>query len=78
MEQKQKEIIVKNIAKSYAKRIVLKNVSINIKQGETVSLLGPNGAGKSTLMKIMTGVYTKDSGKVIIKGEEEEIKRLQD
>lgn len=69
MEQKQKEIIVKNIAKSYAKRIVLKNVSINIKQGETVSLLGPNGAGKTTCFYCITGLITPDFGSITLSGE---------
>ena len=69
MEQKQKEIIVKNIAKSYAKRIVLKNVSINIKQGETVSLLGPNGAGKTTSFYCITGLITPDFGSITLSGE---------
>lgn len=69
MEHKQKEIIVKNIAKSYAKRIVLKNVSINIKQGETVSLLGPNGAGKTTCFYCITGLITPDFGSITLSGE---------
>lgn len=64
-----KEIIVKNIAKTYAKRPVLKNVSINIKQGEAVGLLGPNGAGKTTCFYCITGLITPDFGTVTLAGE---------
>ena len=68
MENK-KEIIVKNIAKSYSKRPVLKNVSINIKQGEAVGLLGPNGAGKTTCFYCITGLITPDFGSITLSGE---------
>lgn len=68
MENK-KEIIVKNIAKSYSKRPVLKNVSINIKQGEAVGLLGPNGAGKTTCFYCITGLITPDFGTITLSGE---------
>ena len=64
-----KEIIVKNIAKSYSKRPVLKNVSINVKQGEAVGLLGPNGAGKTTCFYCITGLITPDAGQITLSGE---------
>ena len=46
----------------------LKNVSIEVRQGEVVGLIGENGAGKSTLMKILSGVYQPDSGAILIAG----------
>ncbi len=46
----------------------LKNVSIEIGQGEVIGLIGENGAGKSTLMKILSGVYQPDSGEIRIAG----------
>lgn len=64
-----KEIVVKNIAKSYSKRPVLKNVSINVKQGEAVGLLGPNGAGKTTCFYCITGLITPDTGSITLSGE---------
>lgn len=67
-ENKVKEIIVKNIAKSYSKRPVLKNVSIHVKQGEAVGLLGPNGAGKTTCFYCITGLITPDTGSITLDG----------
>ncbi len=46
----------------------LKNVSFEIKKGETVGIIGRNGSGKSTLLKIITGVLTPSSGRVAIHG----------
>ena len=63
-----------HVTKTFPGIRALDDVSFSIQEGEVHCLLGENGAGKSTLMKIMTGVYTKDSGKIIIKGEEKEIK----
>lgn len=68
-ENKVKEIIVKNIAKSYSKRPVLKNVSIHVRQGEAVGLLGPNGAGKTTCFYCITGLITPDTGSITLDGE---------
>lgn len=56
----------KNICKSFVGVQALKDVNLNIKQGEVRCLAGENGSGKSTLIKIIAGVYTRDSGQVII------------
>lgn len=56
----------------------LDNVSMEVKKGEVHVLLGENGAGKSTLMKILSGVYKKDSGKIFLDGKEVEINSVKD
>ncbi len=55
-----------NLVKSYRKRKVVKQVSINVKRGETVGLLGPNGAGKTTTFYMVVGLTRPDSGTVML------------
>jgi ribose transport system ATP-binding protein len=62
------QISMKGINKSFAGNPVLKNAEFNLADGEIHALVGENGAGKSTLMKILTGVYTRDSGEVLVDG----------
>jgi len=59
---------IAGITKSFGSVTVLKNVSCSANVGEIVALLGANGAGKSTLMKILSGVYTLEGGKILIDG----------
>ena len=55
-----------NLRKSYARRMVVNDISINVKRGEAVGLLGPNGAGKTTCFSIITGLIQADSGSVFL------------
>ena len=55
-----------NLAKSYKKREVVRDVSISIRQGEIVGLLGPNGAGKTTCFYMIVGLVPADKGKVLL------------
>ena len=61
-----------DIYKSFGDNAVLKGMTLSLASGEVLSLIGGNGAGKSTLMKIIMGIYTHDSGKVIVNGKENE------
>lgn len=66
-------LIMEGIDKSFPGVRALDNCRLELCAGEVHALVGENGAGKSTLMKILTGVYTKDAGKIIYKGKEVEI-----
>ena len=59
---------IKNIEKSYNSFVALKNISLQVNNGELVVLLGPNGAGKSTLFSIITGLSRADRGNCFIDG----------
>ena len=56
------------INKSFDSRQVLKNINLNISQGEFVSLVGVSGSGKSTLLNIIAGLEKPDSGLVLLNG----------
>ncbi|MBC7282223.1 ABC transporter ATP-binding protein [Hoeflea sp.] len=59
---------LKNISKSYGQTQVLKDISLDIEDGEFVSLVGQSGCGKSTLLRILAGLEAQDSGDVFIGG----------
>lgn len=63
-------LVVKNLGKQYAKRPVVRNVSLSLQRGEAVGLLGPNGAGKTTCFYMITGLVTPDYGAIYMDGTE--------
>ena len=63
-------LALQDISISFGGVEVLHNVSFNVRKGEIHSLIGENGAGKSTLMKIISGVYIPDRGKIVKSGKE--------
>jgi len=60
---------LEHITKEFPGVKALDDVQFNLRQGEVLAFLGENGAGKSTLMKILSGVYAKDSGSIKIDGQ---------
>jgi len=69
---------MKNISKSFNQTKVLDGVGLELKKGEVHALVGGNGAGKSTLMKILMGVYKKETGKIILENSEVNINEPDD
>ncbi len=65
-------LTMKDIDKSFPGVHALDHVNFEVKRGEVHALMGENGAGKSTLMKVLTGIYQKDSGSITYKGKETE------
>lgn len=63
-----------NLVKKYRKRTVVKEVSIEVEQGEIVGLLGPNGAGKTTTFYMIVGLITPNRGRIFL--EDKEITKL--
>ena len=59
---------MKSIDKRFAGVHALKQIDFELREGEIHALVGENGAGKSTLMKVLTGIYEKDSGEILVDG----------
>ena len=65
-------LTMKGIDKSFPGVHALDHVDLEVRRGEVLALMGENGAGKSTLMKVLTGIYKKDSGTITYEGHEVE------
>lgn len=61
-------IEMRGITKTFGSTKALKSVDLELKKGEVLSLLGENGAGKTTLMRVLYGMYTPDSGQILLEG----------
>lgn len=59
---------LKNVKKSYDNVTILKDINLEIEDGEIVSILGPSGCGKTTLLNLILGITDVDSGKIIFNG----------
>ncbi len=66
-------VLMEDIDKKFPGVHALDKARFELRSGEVHALIGENGAGKSTLMKVLTGVYTKDSGHIFYKGKEIEV-----
>lgn len=61
-------LVAHGLAKSFGKRVVVRDVSLALKRGEAVGLLGPNGAGKTTVFTMIMGLVKPDAGEILIEG----------
>ncbi len=61
---------IENIKKSYGDKPILKDISMEVRQGEVVGLLGPNGAGKTTCFHCVTGLISINRGKIFMNGKD--------
>jgi lipopolysaccharide export system ATP-binding protein len=61
---------VVSIAKSYDRKVVLRDVSLGVERGEVLGLLGPNGAGKTTCFYSIMGLVRPDSGRILLEGQD--------
>ncbi|WP_278341342.1 amino acid ABC transporter ATP-binding protein [Lactobacillus acetotolerans] len=61
---------VKNLTKKFNGHPVLQNINFTLKDGKILAIVGPSGAGKTTLLRIISGLETKDSGEILLDGQE--------
>jgi ribose transport system ATP-binding protein len=67
-------ILMEGIEKSFPGVHALHQCHFDLRAGEVHALIGENGAGKSTMMKVLAGVYPKDAGHILLKGQEVDIR----
>jgi len=60
---------IKNIKKSFDDNVILKNVSLNVEQGDVIVILGPSGCGKSTLLRCINGLEQIQEGEILLDGQ---------
>lgn len=64
------QLVASNLAKSYRRRQVVRDASLDVSSGEIVGLLGPNGAGKTTCFYMIVGLVAPDGGRIELRGED--------
>ena len=60
---------IRNISKSFFKKVALDNVSLTVQKGEILGIMGPNGAGKTTMIRVINRIVTADSGSIRFSGD---------
>ena len=65
-----KLIELKNIVKNFGKKEIIKNISLDVYEGEFLTLLGPSGCGKTTILRMLAGFETPTSGEILLDGED--------
>lgn len=64
------EISVKNVSKKFKGNVILDNISYEFKSGKIYGLIGKNGSGKTVFLKLLSGLYTPESGNIIVDGKD--------
>lgn len=80
MENKNTDLVIKNLKKSFGKNKVLKGIDFELKEGERVVVLGPSGSGKSTFLRCINWMEEPTAGEIIFDGElvtEKNIRRIR-
>lgn len=62
-------IELRDVSFSYDNKLIINNLSLNIKKGDKIGIMGESGCGKSTLLRLMAGLYRADKGTVTVDGE---------
>ena len=70
ISEKTSRLVARNLQKTFKKRQVVKDFSLDIESGEVVGLLGPNGAGKTTSFYMIVGLIAADNGSIMLDGQE--------
>ncbi|BER91654.1 ATP-binding cassette domain-containing protein [Atrimonas thermophila] len=78
VEERKPLLEVRDIVKRFGGLVAVNRVSMEVYPGEVVALLGDNGAGKSTLIKVISGVYRPDEGRIFFEGKEVKIQNPMD
>ncbi len=71
-------IVVENVSKQFGSFHAVEQVNLEIQSGSLVALLGPSGSGKSTLLRLIAGLETPDSGKIILTGKDATYQSVQE
>ena len=69
MEDKNTDLVIKNLRKSFGKNNVLNGIDFELKEGERVVVLGPSGSGKSTFLRCINWMEEPTAGEIILDGE---------